>query len=175
MHQHRLRLLVVGGSLAVGLSLGTGAAALSGDSGADARPPSPVRAMASSHPALLQLDGPRSTTTSTAPSTTTTTAAPTTTTTTAPADPVEAALQRWFGDVYAKASDVVWCESRRDPNAVSPGGGNHGLFQINNVHRSSFEQVTGVAFEDGVYDPDLNSRFARWLYDQQGWEPWACG
>jgi len=69
---------------------------------------------------------------------------------------------------------VAWCESRLDPNAVSAGGGNHGLFQINNVHRESFARVTGVRFEDGRYDADLNSRFARWLYDQQGWSPWAC-
>jgi hypothetical protein len=122
------------------------------------------------------------TATTAAPTTTSTTAAPTTTTTPAPppppppppASPAEDAIRRWFGDVYDRAHDIAWCESRLDPAAVSPGGGNHGLFQINDVHRDDFARVTGVAFVDGRYDPYLNSQFARWLYDAQGWEPWAC-
>jgi hypothetical protein len=60
-----------------------------------------------------------------------------------------------------------------NPSAVSPGGGNHGLFQINNVHRSSFEAVTGRPWSD-VYDADANAQFARHLYNGSGWHPWAC-
>ena len=122
----------------------------------------------------------------------TTTAAPTTApppppapappTTTAPAPapppadtPVEAAIRRWFPENFDKASDVAWCESRHDPAAVSPGGGNHGLFQINTVHRADFEAVTGVSWDAGIYDASLNAQYARALFDQQGWEPWACG
>jgi hypothetical protein len=94
----------------------------------------------------------------------------------APADtPVEAAIRRWFPENFEKASDVAWCESRHDPGAVSPGGGNHGLFQINSVHRAEFEAVTGVSWDAGIYDASLNAQYARALFDQQGWAPWACG
>ena len=62
---------------------------------------------------------------------------------------------------------------RNDPNAVSSGGGNWGLFQINTVHRDEFESVTGHPWSD-VLDPYLNSNYAKWLYDQSGWQPWAC-
>ena len=60
-----------------------------------------------------------------------------------------------------------------NPGAMSAGGGNHGLFQINNVHRSSFESVTGRPWAD-VYDAGANAQFARHLYDRSGWDPWAC-
>lgn len=123
----------------------------------------------------------------TASSTTTATTAPppsstTTTTTTAPPPPPppppsgspEDAIARWFPEVYDKAVDVARCESGMNPSAVSPGGGNHGLFQINTVHRESFASVTGVSWEDGIYVAEHNTRFARWLYDDQGWSPWTC-
>lgn len=124
---------------------------------------------------------PAPTTATTTSSTTTTTAPPppSTTTTTAPPPPppgssVDEAIRYWFGDVEAKARDVAWCESRHDPRAVSSGGGNHGLFQINNVHAEQFPAVTGVSWEDGRYDAFHNAHFARWLYERQGWSPWAC-
>ena len=78
-----------------------------------------------------------------------------------------------FGDRAPEAESVAWCESRLVASARSAGGGNHGLFQINNVHRASFERVTGQPWS-AVYDPYWNSVFAKWLYDQQGWRPWAC-
>lgn len=144
-------------------------------------------------PEATSPDAPRSTTTatiepvravSTSESTTTTTASRSTTTTTEPepepepapsgGGSVEAAIARWFPGQEAKASDVAWCESSHDPEAVSAGGGNHGLFQINRVHRADFVAVTGVSWEAGIYDPDLNARFAAWLHDREGWAPWAC-
>jgi hypothetical protein len=124
--------------------------------------------------------GPSTTTTSssitTTSSSTTTTAAPTTTTTAAPApvDPVEAAIHRWFPDMEERASAIAFCESTFNPRAVSPGGSSHGLFQIHNVHRPDFVAVTGMSWAEGRYDPNANAQFARWLYDRQGWEPWAC-
>ncbi len=78
-----------------------------------------------------------------------------------------------FGDAGPAAESVATCESGLNHLAVSPGGGNHGLFQINNVHRGSFEAVTGQPWSE-VYNPYWNSVFAKWLYDQQGWGPWAC-
>lgn len=73
----------------------------------------------------------------------------------------------------AQATAVARCESGLNPAAVSPGGGNHGLFQINSVHRDTFQRVTGRPWAD-VYQADANTLFARWLYDRQGWAPWTC-
>lgn len=78
----------------------------------------------------------------------------------------------FFPDRYDDARHVAWCESRLDPTAVSRDGSNHGLFQINRVHRATFERVTGQPWDTGIYEPAHNTRFARWLYDQQGWTPW---
>jgi hypothetical protein len=108
---------------------------------------------------------------------TTTTAAPADTRKVRPAvptDPVQAAIQRWFPDIEERARAIAWCESTHNPRAVSPGGANHGLFQINDVHRPDFAPVTGTSWADGRYDPEENAQFARWLYNRQGWEPWAC-
>ena len=85
----------------------------------------------------------------------------------------QAYINQVFGDRAGEATRVATCESTMNPTAVSPGGGNHGLFQINNVHRSTFERVTGQPWS-AVYDPYWNSVFAKWLYDQQGWRPWTC-
>lgn len=78
-----------------------------------------------------------------------------------------------FGPAGQEATAVAACESGLNPGARSPGGGNHGLFQINNVHRHAFEQVTGKPWAE-VYNPIYNTAFAKWLYDQQGWRPWTC-
>lgn len=85
--------------------------------------------------------------------------------------------QEWiilhFGAEAPAAIRVAQCESSMNPNAVSPGGGNHGLFQINNVHRATFERVTGRPWSDR-YDAGANAQFAHWLWEQQGWGPWSC-
>src|SRR5688572_19505642 len=91
------------------------------------------------------------------------------------------------GVIFGEHADEAWVvvagdgtlpcrtgESGGNPEARSPGGGNHGLFQINNVHRSSFEQVTGRPWETGRYEADANTAFAKWLFDRQGWGPWTC-
>lgn len=79
----------------------------------------------------------------------------------------------YFQDHADEANDVAACESGHRADAVSPDGANHGLFQINRVHRRTFEQVTGQPWAE-VYDPVHNTRFALWLWQQQGWEPWTC-
>lgn len=125
------------------------------------------------------------TTTTTAPPPTTappTTAPPTT----APPAPAPApppapapsgsaldAIATWFPEVYDQAVYVARCESSLNPGAMSPGGGNHGLFQINNVHAGSFAAVTGQSW-DARYNAYYNAQFARHLYNSSGWRPWAC-
>lgn len=86
---------------------------------------------------------------------------------------VEDIIARHFGRATQKAIAVARCESTLNPSAVSPGGGNHGLFQINNVHAGNWPSVTGTPWSSR-YDAEANTVFAKWLYDQQGWGPWAC-
>lgn len=90
----------------------------------------------------------------------------------APAGSLEAIIQRHFGPAASEAIRIADCESGMNPNAVSPTN-DHGLFQINAVHRGQFEAVTGAPWSS-VYDPELNTIYARYLYGQQGWSPWTC-
>lgn len=81
----------------------------------------------------------------------------------------------YFDDVgqTQNAINVATCESGLNPEAMSPGGGNHGLFQINSVHRASFERVTRMDWSYR-YHPGHNAQFAKWLWEQSGWGPWSC-
>ena len=83
------------------------------------------------------------------------------------------AITRFFGPVADQAMRVADCESSLDPSAVSAGGGNYGLFQINSVHADEFQAVTGQPWSN-VLDPYANAAYAKYLYDSQGWGPWAC-
>lgn len=89
-------------------------------------------------------------------------------------------IQVIFGDHGDEAVEVAECESGLDNNIVSPGGGNHGLFQINNVHQRTWVNGDPDTNWRGVpwelrYDPVLNASFAKQvLFDFQGWRPWTC-
>ena len=48
--------------------------------------------------------------------------------------PAQDAINIAFGPLAPQATRVAQCESSLNPAAVSPGGGNWGLFQINQVH-----------------------------------------
>lgn len=87
--------------------------------------------------------------------------------------PPDQIISAVFTENAQSAISVADCESSLDPSAVSPGGGNHGLFQINTVHRDDFEAVTGQPWSM-VLDPYWNTVYARHLYDDQGWRPWSC-
>jgi hypothetical protein len=85
------------------------------------------------------------------------------------------AITQAFGPIADQAMNVAQCESNMDPNAVSRGGGNYGLFQINTVHADEFQSVTGQPYYNGALDPYANANYAKYLYDQSGgWGPWAC-
>lgn len=89
----------------------------------------------------------------------------------------EAAIRKWFPDVYEKATRVARCESGLNPRATHTnrdGSTDHGTFQINSVHKKNFTAVTGQPFFDGVYSPDYNAQYARNLFNSSGWRPWAC-
>ena len=85
---------------------------------------------------------------------------------------VEAIIHEIFGEHGSAAVAVARCESGLNPQAVSRGGGNWGLFQINKVHRGRV-QAMGYQWED-VLDARVNTLVARSIFDEQGWQPWGC-
>lgn len=91
-------------------------------------------------------------------------------------DAAAAAIAQWFPNNYQSAYNVASCESTGghglDPSAVSPGGGNWGLFQINTVHK---ERVANMGYSwDQILDPYINAEVAASIYGEQGWGPWSC-
>lgn len=90
--------------------------------------------------------------------------------------PVRDSIREWFPDQYERALRVADCESGLNPSAVNPRG-YHGLFQIGSYyHRSSFERVTGVSWDAGIYTAYYNAQYAAHLQARQGWGPWpVCG
>ena len=94
-----------------------------------------------------------------------------------PSSPTSAedAIRQQFGAIADQAMRVAQCESGMDPSAVSPGGGNWGLFQINTVHAGEFESVTGRPFYNDSLDAWANTAYAVRLYNEAGgWGPWSC-
>lgn len=78
------------------------------------------------------------------------------------------------GRLGDQAVRVAECESKLSPTAKSPTN-DHGVFQLNAPsHQRRFPQVTGVAWSPNVYHASYNAQYARWLYDQLGWQPWTC-
>lgn len=76
-----------------------------------------------------------------------------------PADQVDHALR------------IMACESGGNPNALNlKGSSARGLFQI---LASLWAPMFGVSYED-FYDPEINVRLARRIWDQSGWEAWSC-
>jgi hypothetical protein len=82
------------------------------------------------------------------------------------------AIKQYFPDVYTKAVAVAKCESGLNPAAVSPGGSNVGLFQINKVHASMVRSM-GHSWNE-MTDPYVNAKVARRIYNSSGWRPWSC-
>ena len=85
---------------------------------------------------------------------------------------VQAVIHEVFGAHGAAAVGVARCESGLNPHAISRGGGNWGLFQINKVHRGRVGAM-GFAWED-LLDARVNALVAKSIFDEQGWGPWAC-
>jgi hypothetical protein len=71
-----------------------------------------------------------------------------------------------------QAIRVAHCESTLRHDAVSRGGGNWGLFQINRVHRPRVEAM-GFSWSDMLL-PYENSIVAADIWAEQGWRPWTC-
>jgi hypothetical protein len=85
---------------------------------------------------------------------------------------VEAVITEVFGPNAQAAIGVARCESHLNPGAISRGGGNWGLFQINRAHQRRVEAM-GYRWED-LLDARVNSLVAKSIFDEQGWRPWGC-
>ncbi len=87
------------------------------------------------------------------------------------------AIRKWFPSwAEDKAMRVAHCESRLQPDAVSPGRGNWGLFQIN---RATWERtVNGMGYSWGqTLDPYINSKIALYIFHNvhgNSWSAWGC-
>jgi hypothetical protein len=111
-------------------------------------------------------------------------AAPPTTVTPVPAAPAPAApatpsqaevvavIREVFGPNGDAAIRVANCESHLNPRAISRGGSNWGLFQINKVHAKRVAAM-GYRWED-LLDARVNTTVAKAIFDGSGWGPWAC-
>lgn len=129
---------------------------------------------------------------------TTTTTSTTTTTTTQPSTtvvpvPAETKCQEWFPiaisvgwpnnlETLEKLGRLLWKETRcQNVSYTHPqfNGHDHGVAQINQIHRKYVEQLFAMPMEESMSDPTLNLRFAFLLYSDIaetggcGWKPWS--
>ena len=121
----------------------------------------------------------------------------TTTTTTAPSTTVipeasEYKCSEWFPiaisvgwpnnpETLEKLGRLLWKETRcLNVSYTHPSfnGHDHGVAQINQIHRAYVEQLFDMPMEESMSDPTLNLRFAFLLYSDIvegggcGWKPW---
>lgn len=79
---------------------------------------------------------------------------------------------------WADIEATMRCESNLNNLSTNwhnkNGSIDRGLYMINSVHAKQFKEVTGMDYETGAYDWDASSKFARWLYDHSGLQPWVC-
>lgn len=87
-------------------------------------------------------------------------------------DATTKAADWWPRSEQAMARCVIRHESSGNPYAVSPSN-DHGILQVNAVHRRAFEALTGKPFFPNIYNPVLAGQYGRQLWDQQGWRPWV--
>lgn len=67
------------------------------------------------------------------------------------------------------AYNVMWCESRGNPQAYNAATKMYGLMQISSIHAA---RVGGDLAR--LYEPETNARIAYQLYTESGWSPWAA-
>lgn len=93
-----------------------------------------------------------------------------------PATPQQS-VEMFWKDLTPCANRIIQRESGWNPAAVSPGGGNIGLFQLNAYHKTWIRNELGFTWED-LKKPTLNAAAAKVLYDKavaqygDGWQPW---
>jgi len=85
-------------------------------------------------------------------------------------------------ETLEKLGRLLWKETRcQNVSYTHPSfnGHDHGVAQINQIHRAYVEQVFNMPMEESMSDPTLNLRFAYLLYSDIaetggcGWKPWS--
>ena len=104
----------------------------------------------------------------------------------------ETKCQEWFQtaitvgwpnntETLEKLGRLLWKETRcQNVSYTHPSfnGSDHGVAQINEIHRAYVEQLFNMPMEESMSDPTLNLRFAYLLYSDIaegggcGWKPW---
>lgn len=103
---------------------------------------------------------------------------------------IEDIVRRVFGKNASAALAVMRCESSGVPTKVGDKGlmsinqqtgerigDSIGLFQIrtgsHNWNRALENGMTAYEFRTALMDPEYNIKYAKRMYDAQGWTPWA--
>ncbi len=82
----------------------------------------------------------------------------------------EPLVMKYFGpELTPTALCVMSYESGGNPGAKNPRSTARGLFQL---LASLWAPYFGVSYED-LFDPELNVRLAKQVYDIQGWQAWT--
>jgi hypothetical protein len=85
-------------------------------------------------------------------------------------------------ETLEKLGRLLWKETRcQNVSYTHPqfNGHDHGVAQINQIHRKYVEQLFDMPMEESMSDPTLNLRFAFLLYSDIaetggcGWKPWS--
>lgn len=86
---------------------------------------------------------------------------------------MERHIRRMFPESPGQAVAIANCESGLTPTAFNPDNYNgtvdRGLWQINSVHDSTLENL-GL----DPWDVEDATKFARMLYEKNGWQDWVC-
>ena len=86
--------------------------------------------------------------------------------------PVDKAVGWFPASQQAMARCVIHHESNGRPDAVSPTN-DHGIFQINAVHRRAVPDLSGKAFPPGASAPTRNGQHAQVPWEQNAWRAWS--
>lgn len=83
----------------------------------------------------------------------------------------EGLIRSHFGTDTPTACRVMMCESGGDPRSLNPDPVYQaaGLFQVIRQWAARYEQITGVPYYDGRFDPNANTMFAAYLVREEGW------
>lgn len=105
------------------------------------------------------------------------------------ADPIEQLIRDTFGEDAEEALIVAKCESGLNPqahgdtNIMVYNQGDHvgdsiGVFQIRtggkDFNRARANDMTPDEFRAWMWDAEENIKYAKKIYDRQGWYPWTC-
>lgn len=103
--------------------------------------------------------------------------------------PIQQLIREVFGEHAEDALKVAKCESGFNPNVVGDThlltnnggdivGDSIGVFQIRtggkDFNRARANGMTPDEFRAEMKDPVKNIKYARTMFDREGWRPWTC-